>query len=447
MSNDLNLRIIKIFTSMKTGLFLLAVIILFSIAGTVIPQERTISTAGPVFLFFYYTLNLGDIYHSWWFSFLLFCLCCNIAVCSFSRLPALWRTTFSIPSWPNLLPGKQEHRIHISPSEATALIRQALKNAGFRVWDFGPHRLYGRKGQLAPWGTFLVHISVLLIAIGGFYGSVGGFRYTVQMAPGDSVVIGTGDHSGTGVPFSLTLKAFTIDHYSNGQVSDWISTLEVFQNGIKIMDQDVKVNHPLSYQGLSFYQSSYANLYSLELRSPGHTLHPVRLQEKQPYILNEQEGIAVIPVKYLPDFDTQNPMVSRSAKPLNPHVIYLAYAGGRPLGMNAVAVGKPLLLPGTPIEVVFHAVQETSGLEVKHDPGLPLVFTGFALMSLAFFISLYPRRRIVCIDISPDGTETLLSAVMLGKSQLLEEELTQLCKTIGIAADKTSTRGFDRAKL
>jgi len=267
------------------------------------------------------------------------------------------------------------------------------------------------------------------------------------MTPGESIIIGADDYYGAGRPFSLTLKAFSTERYSNGQVSDWISNLEVTQDGMKIVNQDVKVNHPLSYQGISFYQSSYANLYSLEERIPGHTIQPVRLEEKQPYILDEQQGIAIVPIKYLPDFDAQNPMVSRSANPSNPHVIYLAYASGHPLGMNAVAVGKPLLLPGLPTEVVFRSVAESSGLEVKHDPGLPLVFTGFALMSLAFFISLYPCRRIVCIEIKPAGNGSLLSLSMFGKSQLPEEELTQLCKPIMTIAKKPSARGSGCAKL
>ncbi|MBP2639604.1 MAG: Cytochrome c biosis protein ResB [Firmicutes bacterium] len=447
MNNQPRSRISRTFTSMKTGLFLLAVIILFSIAGTIIPQERTLSTAGPIFRFFYYTLNLGDIYHSWWFSFLLFSLCLNIAVCSFSRLPALFKSTFFTPPWLPSIAWQQEHRLNASPDEAMGLLSQTLDQAGFRVWDVTPYRICARKGQLAPWGTFLVHLSVLFIALGAFYGSITGFRYTIQMAPGDSIVIGAGEHSGAGRPFTLTLQSFTIEHYSNGQISDWISTLEIVQNEKKEALQAVKVNHPLSYQGISFYQSSYASLYPMEQRSAGRTVQAVRLQEKEPYIVDEQQGIAVVPIKYLPDFDAQNPMVSRSANPVNPHVIYLAYAGGRPLGMNAIAIGKPLLLPGSSAEVIFHSVLESSGLEVKYDPGLPLVFAGFALMSLAFFASLYPRRRIVYAQIRPDGDAACLSISLLGKSQLPEEELSRLCKAMIAAAEETSTRRADRAKL
>lgn len=447
MSNPSHSRLRYVLTSMKTGLLLLAVIILFSIAGTIIPQERTLSTVGPVFRFFYYTLNLGDIYHSWWFSFLLFCLCLNIAVCSFSRLPALFKTTFFTPSWLPSIAWQKEHRLSASPDDAMGILSHTLDQAGFRVWDVTPYRICARKGQLAPWGTFLVHVSVLLIALGAFYGSVAGFRYTIQMAPGDSVLIGAGEYSGTGRPFTLTLKAFTTEHYSNGQISDWISTLEIVQNEKNEARQEVKVNHPLSYQGISFYQSSYASLYPVEQRSAGRTVQTVRLQEKEPYIVDEQQGIAVVPIKYLPDFDAQNPMVSRSVNPVNPHIIYLAYAGGRPLGMNAIAIGKPLLLPGSSAEVIFHPVQQSSGLEVKYDPGLPLVFAGFALMSLAFFASLYPRRRIVYAQIRPDGNAACLSISLLGKAQLPEEELSKLCNAMIHAAEETSTRRADRAKL
>ncbi|MBP1763973.1 MAG: ccsB [Firmicutes bacterium] len=447
MENKSLHHILRIFISMKTALFLLAVIILCSIAGTIIPQERTVTTAGPVFRFLYYTLNFGDIYHSSWFSFLLFCLCLNLAVCSFSRLPTLWKATFSQPVWPNPIGWQQEIRMNTSCETALATIRLSLEKAGFRTQNSQSNRIYARKGQIAPWGTLLVHISVLLIASGAFYGSVNGFRYTIQLTPGETVVIGSSDYPGAGQSFSLALKNFATERYSNGQVSDWISSLEIIQDGKTTAAQDVKVNHPLSYQGISFYQSSYTNVYQARLRFSGLPDQTIQLQEKQPYILDDQQGIAVMPVRYLPDFDPQNPMVSRSPNPVNPHIIYLTYAGGRPLGMNAIPMEKTISLPGSPLEFIFHSVQEASGLEVKYDPGLPVVFSGFILMSLAFFASLYPQRRTVYVEIRPNGNTALLSIAMFGKTQLPEEELQVICQSIMSEEENRSARGARYDKL
>lgn len=337
--------------------------------------------------------------------------------------------------------------MNTSCETALASIRQGLEKTGFRTWDSQPNRIYARKGQIAPWGTLLVHISVLFIASGAFYGSINGFRYTLQLAPGETVVIGSRDYPGSGRSFSLALKNFATERYPNGQVSDWISSLEIIQDGKTMAAQDVKVNHPLSYQGISFYQSSYTNVYNARVRLSGLPDQTVQLQEKQPYILDDQQGIAVMPVRYLPDFDPHNPMVSRSVNPVNPHIIYLAYAGGQPLGMNAIPMEKTISLPGSPLEIIFHSVQEASGLEVKYDPGMPVVFSGFILMSLAFFASLYPQRRTVYAEIRPAGNTVLLSIAMFGKTQFPEEELQVICQSIMIEEENPSTRGDRCAKL
>lgn len=432
-------KIVRDFATMRVGLTLLAIIIVLAVAGTIIPQEREID-AGPVLHFFYHTLGLGSLYHSWWFSTLLFLLCLNMACCSLCRLPALWRETVAPPPWPLAAAWQRECRLDCPPEAATRQLKQFLERAGFRIWDFAGNRLYARKGQLAPWGTFLVHTSVLLIALGGFYGSLAGFQYSIRLAPGEVVTIGARPNPGVGRPFELRLNSFATELYPNGQVSDWISNLTVVRDGNEVVSQDVKVNHPLSYGGISFYQSSYATFYDIEQRMAGRSGRTVRAEERQPLILDNRQGLAVVPLKYVPDYDPQRPLVSRSARPLNPHVIYMAYSDGRPLGMNAVPLGKPLTLPGTPAELVFVAVREVSGLEVKHDPGLPLVFAGFGIMSAAFFLSLFPRRRVVVAEARNDGEAAVLLIAIHGKPQLLEEELSGLCRDLAVNSNNTAAR-------
>lgn len=418
------------FATMRTGLTLLALVICLSVIGTLIPQEREIAAAGPVLRCFYATLGFGDLYHSRWFSALLFLLCLNVACCSLSRLPALWRETFAPPRWPEAAGWQREYRLAMPADQAGRLMKQCLEHRGFRVWDLGGNRLYARKGQLAPWGTVLVHASILIIALGALYGSLSGFRYSIRLAPGEAVTIGTGAHRGIGPPFELRLNGFTTEYYPNGQVSDWISDLAVARSGEDLLRRQVRVNHPLSYQDMSFYQMSYASLYEVEQRDAGRSRRKNRVEEKQPVILDERQGIAVVPLKYLPDFDPRRPMVSRSARPLNPHVVYGVYDGGRPVGMNAIPVGKPLTFPGAPGELVFSAVTEATVLDVKHDPGLPLVFTGFAAMGGAFFLSLCPRRRVVWAAATQDGDSAVLTAAMGRRSHLLTEELSRLCQSL-----------------
>ena len=73
------------FTSMKFGLFLLGLIIVISLAGSLIPQNnevmyyvREFPDTYNVILF----LHLNNVFKSWYFLLLVFLLCLNLVFCT-----------------------------------------------------------------------------------------------------------------------------------------------------------------------------------------------------------------------------------------------------------------------------------------------------------------------------------------------------------------------------
>ncbi|MFV9690345.1 MAG: cytochrome c biogenesis protein ResB, partial [Desulfobacteria bacterium] len=83
------------FASVKLTIVLLIALAATSIIGTVIPQNEDASAYfqryGEVFYKIFKFLDIFDMYHSWWFQFLLLMLTINLVVCSFRRLPGVWR--------------------------------------------------------------------------------------------------------------------------------------------------------------------------------------------------------------------------------------------------------------------------------------------------------------------------------------------------------------------
>ena len=57
--------------------------------------------------------------------------------------------------------------------------------------------------------------------------------------------------------FKLRLDKFETEYYPKGGVKDWKSTLTVLEDEEPVLTKIVEVNHPLSYNGYVFYQSSY----------------------------------------------------------------------------------------------------------------------------------------------------------------------------------------------
>src|SRR4030066_1636634 len=83
-----------LFRSIKLTIFLLILLAILSIIGTLIAQNANrleyIQRYGiglyEVLNFF----NLFDMYHSWWFSGILLLLVINLIACSIQRFPGVW---------------------------------------------------------------------------------------------------------------------------------------------------------------------------------------------------------------------------------------------------------------------------------------------------------------------------------------------------------------------
>lgn len=384
-------QVLRFGTSMKAGIGLLLMIILLAAAGTALSPGR------PVFD----KVGLGDIYHSKVFVLLLFLLCVNLLLCSGRRLRAVWRETFGAPQWPGYFTELASFPVPYSWEELKARLPGLLRRSGYRVTIVDGHRIAARRGTLAAWGILLVHGAILLIAAGGFYGSLAGFHYRVALAPGESTPI----KSPARLPASqvyMTLASFQTVVYPGGGVSDWVSEVRVGRPDDERMIREIRVNQPLVYEGVTIYQASHSFRTEVEVRGTNASMPPAHLvlQPEECAVLDERSGLAITPLRYIPDFDPEHPRATRSPTPLNPVIVYGIYSSARAIDTAAVAIGQPIAVPGYPATLTFVSAQPISGLEIKYDPGWPMVLAGLGLLGLAIFPSLYIRRRAMYIEVS-----------------------------------------------
>src|SRR4030066_2281046 len=82
------------FRSLKLTIFLLILLAILSIIGTLIkqnaPSEEYIHRYGIQLYNVLEFFNLFDMYHSWWFSAILLLLVVNLIACSLHRFPGAW---------------------------------------------------------------------------------------------------------------------------------------------------------------------------------------------------------------------------------------------------------------------------------------------------------------------------------------------------------------------
>ncbi len=231
--------------------------------------------------------------------------------------------------------------------------------------------------QLVPWGTLAVHMAIVVIGLGALYGNVYGFSEEIHLSVGKNYEINEEKYRGIGEPFTLHLENFETQYYADGTVSDWISHIRVEQNGQNEFTQEVKVNHPLIYQGVSIYQSSFGMAIQTQyLDAAGNVLQEASLGEGRGMVL---EGDTVIlPVRYIGG--------------MNPQIMYIVYKGGREYDWGAAPLGSSRFIGSQMGMVKFTEAQPFSGLLIKRDPGIPLVWSGFLLLAVGFFASLYKKQ-------------------------------------------------------
>jgi cytochrome c biogenesis protein len=261
----------KFFASIRLSVVLLLAIAVASITGTVIPQNESIqlyaAKFGPVGYRILDTLDVFDMYSSWWFQSLLLLLVLNIVVCSIDRLPVTLKAVFKNrksrnPSMFRNLRGKETfesaHSIDALQDACSRLVagRSELKQTpeGFYV--------ISEKGRWTRFGVYGVHLSIVLLLVGALIGNIFGFNGYVNIVEGESISsvdLGTNGKRQV-LDFELRCDDFDMSFYPSGTPKEYLSTLTVIEQGQEVMKKDIIVNSPLRYRGVNFFQSHYGLL-------------------------------------------------------------------------------------------------------------------------------------------------------------------------------------------
>jgi len=176
-----------------------------------------------------------------------------------------------------------------------------------------------RKKTLGLFGSDIVHLGLLIILAGGIISGLAVFRENLSLSEGQILPILKAD-------FKIRLDKFETEYYPNGSVRDWKSTLTVIENGKPHLSKIVEVNHPLSFKGFVFYQSSCGWNWtnpSLEIwvkkRNDESFLNKIELNLGEKAGL-EGENIQISVRHFIPDFviNEKNEITTRSLQPNNP---------------------------------------------------------------------------------------------------------------------------------
>ncbi|KAF3571297.1 hypothetical protein F2Q69_00058421 [Brassica cretica] len=261
-----------------------------------------------------------------------------------------------------------------------------LMGDGYEVFMKGPS-LYAFKGLAGRFAPIGVHIAMILIMVGGTLSATGSFRGSVTVPQGLNFVMGDvlGPIGFLSVPTDsfnteVHVNRFTMDYYDSGEVSQFHSDLSLRDlNGKEVVRKTISVNDPLRYGGVTIYQTDWS-FSALQVSKDGEG--PFNLA-MAPIKIN---GDKKLYGTFLPVGDTNAPNVkgiSMLARDLQSIVVY--DLEGKFAGIRRPNSKLPIEIDG--MKIVIEDAIGSTGLELKTDPGVPVVYAGFGALMLTTCIS------------------------------------------------------------
>ena len=425
---------------------LLLSIALTSIVGTVIPQNRNPADYFRAYGEFLYrlfnVLGIFDMYHSWWFQCMLVLLTINIIVCSIDRLSATWKIVFAKNPSFNLsrfrnMSQKETFSGNQPPNELKKSYEPFIsKHFGYTKVEETENGLciFAEKWRWTRLGVYTVHLSVVLLLLGGLIGSIFGFKGYVNIPEGDTIDSIRTMPSGKIRPLGFEIKCnnFNVSFYNNGAPKEYRSSLIILEKGHPVYQKDIIVNDPLRFKGYSIFQSSYGKIpakanpekkTAVEKPSGKITLDFVSQQSGKSYRIQTVIGKPVELPEGLGKFMV---MEYRKTAEFVGQNIGEAYVGIlTPMGGKPIKVLLPLRFPNfdrmrkgkVAISVVNKTTEKTNpgtqagvryytGLQVTKDPGVLVVYTGFIVIIVGCFITFFMSHQRVCIEIIKGKTKS-----------------------------------------
>ena len=401
-------------SSIKTGVVLIILVVIFSAAGTVILQRPITDpddlqrAYSPAMLRFLDVTGLTDIFHTRWFVALMILVSLSIIAASVQRFPNAWRY-FARPykspdeSFRKVLP--TQALIAVADDEqGLSAAERAFRHLGLkaeRIVRTNSFSLFAERNRISEMGVYIVHASLLLIFLGFIVDSLYGWRGFLMLTPGsasDQIELKNG--SPRTIPFSIRCDGTGEETYADGTPKRWWSKLAVVDGGREIARKEIVVNDPLVYQGLRFYQASYGRTGKLDqlivnatpARGATRTPQEISLAVNQTVALDADTSVQL--VEFIPDFVVQDGRVyARSRDVVNPAVHLVVTSKKANTSVNVWLPDIPGVGENASSPYIFDPKDLKTGLytglQVSHEPGQFAVWAGVVLMALGLTFVFY----------------------------------------------------------
>jgi len=450
--------------SVKLTLVLLTLIIILAVVGTLVPQREAAfelsDRFSPTLWAFLSKAQIFDLYHSIWFFALMGLFALNLIVCSIDRFPEAWRRfrRRPAPDDPDVfakVPSDQVLRTSRSREEAAAEAQSLLqKRLGrpARAEKSDAVYLAAGRGRFGHLGVYIVHLSLLVLIAGVVVGSLFGVEGYLQISEGETVkTLHLRDGKGTlPLPFGVRCDRFKVEFYDTGTPKTYQSDLTFFKNDRIALQGNLLVNHPITFEGFRFYQSTFGRspdgMATLSLLRPGGKKEVLNVRRGYWFDLPGGEGLFHV-LRVEDNLMNMGPAVKISVRPK---------AGGEDLSFwifeqvetllkisPDIFEQVPVFNPGLfkPYRFALLGLEQKyyTGLQVSRDPGVPLVAVSAVILmaGLMLLLMTYPRQIWIRVDAEGEMTRVSFAGRSFKNAAGLNREIQHLSAELARRLENT----------
>ena len=380
-------NIFKSIADLRFAIFILLIIASFSIIGTVIEQDQSIETykvnyplTNKIFGFLSWDLiiqfGFDHIYKTWWFITLIFLFGVSLSTCTLlQQFPSLkiarrcqfFRTT------------QQFGRLNISTNLKHFISSQLLFKIKEKNYSIFQQKsiFYCYKGLIGRIAPIIVHFSMIIILIGSIIGSVSGFKAQEIVPKTETFHIQNILNNGqfTIIPrISIRVNDFWITYTKQTTIRQFYSDISFLNtDGNEIQRKTIFVNSPAKHNGIDYYQTDW-NIIGLRIKLEDF----INFQYPFINLSSAQEKV------WLTWISTDEQLNSGLTLLIDNLQGYCSVYNKIGKFIGNVELNENFKLDDS---LILIDILSSTGLQIKADPGITLIYLGFLFLMISTLIS------------------------------------------------------------
>ncbi len=388
----------KKLANLKVAIALLFIIGILIALGTFIEQDQTLAfykenypETKPIWGFidwkFLINLNLNQIYTAPLFLFILLLFGSSLLACTFTtQLPVVRKFRL----WQFFQNSNQYRKLAIQTD-----IEKTLSN----TFSYGLHQNnyhnfrqgktnYSYKGLFGRIGPIVVHFSIILLMIGSSVSSFTSYNAQEVVPRGEIFhlqnLIKSGNISQIPQDISWRVNDFWITYTDDLKTNQFYSDISALnQQGIETKRKKIFVNEPFVNNGLTIYQTDW-NIVGLKVQVNEDL--PIQLPLQKINKNGRRFWFTSVPLTKTSENNTLLILIND----LRGNVLVYDKKGTL---LTESTIGSKIAI-NQKSQITFNEFITSTGLQIKKDPGIPIVYFSFFFLMVSIYVSFLSYSQI-----------------------------------------------------